>query len=268
MKIKALFFDIDGTLVPFGHTEPSEATFAALRRAKEAGIKIFIATGRPMMTCTSVEKLAQEGLIDGYITMNGAFCIVDDTPVFDRPLSKETAKKILDFSHRHTKPTVVVGRSSNSIYNINEHFGRIFYDQIRTNPKLTPVSKEEAFANEIYQLSIFISEDEEPDFVDQMGAPDDMVLARWHPDFTDICTSDKAIGMEAVCKHLGISLSETAAFGDGGNDVPMIKAAAIGVAMGQSIPYVKAAADWIAPTCEDEGVAWAIDKILESEAIS
>ena len=75
---KALFFDIDGTLVSFQtHVIPA-STIEALTLAHEKGIQIFIATGRPTLIINNLGELQSRGLIDGYITMNGGYCYVGD----------------------------------------------------------------------------------------------------------------------------------------------------------------------------------------------
>ena len=71
---KALFFDIDGTLVSFQtHVIPAP-TIEAITLALEKGIQIFIATGRPTLIINNLGELQSRGLIDGYITMNGGYC--------------------------------------------------------------------------------------------------------------------------------------------------------------------------------------------------
>lgn len=76
MNIKALFFDIDGTLVSFtSHTVPA-STVEALEEAHRRGVGIYISTGRPMAFITNLKPIAH--LIDGYITTNGAYCVVGD----------------------------------------------------------------------------------------------------------------------------------------------------------------------------------------------
>lgn len=69
---KALFFDIDGTLVSFETHAIPASTIEALTIAHEKGIKIFIATGRPKAIINNLADIQDRGLIDGYITMNGA----------------------------------------------------------------------------------------------------------------------------------------------------------------------------------------------------
>ena len=64
--------------------------------------------------------------------------------------------------------------------------------------------------------------------------------------------------METIAVHEGISLTECMAFGDGGNDIPILRRAGIGVAMGNAGANVKAAADYITDSIDAGGVANAL----------
>ncbi len=74
--------------------------------------------------------------------------------------------------------------------------------------------------------------------------------------------ANKGAALLALASHLGLDRSQVMAFGDGLNDVSMIRAAGIGVAMQNAVEEVKAAADLITGSCEDSGVAQTIEKIL------
>ena len=80
--------------------------------------------------------------------------------------------------------------------------------------------------------------------------------ARWYPAFCDITSAaaDKANGIRAIAKHLGIDISETMAFGDGGNDKSMLMAAGIGVAMGNAVDDVKAHANYVTTSVDEDGI--------------
>ena len=73
----------------------------------------------------------------------------------------------------------------------------------------------------------------------------------------------KGQALKALCQALGIDLRDTLAFGDGTNDLDMIRTAGIGVAMGNGAEEVKAAADWIAPYNDDAGVAAGIYRFMD-----
>ena len=69
-QIKAIFFDIDGTLRDFETKRIPESTKEALRKAREAGILLFIATGRHKLEIEE-ENLLEDMEFDGYVTLNG-----------------------------------------------------------------------------------------------------------------------------------------------------------------------------------------------------
>jgi Cof subfamily protein (haloacid dehalogenase superfamily) len=82
------------------------------------------------------------------------------------------------------------------------------------------------------------------------------ISSRWHPAFTDITAagSDKKHGVEMISKHFGFSREEVMCFGDGGNDISMLQYAGIGVAMDNAEDMVKAEADYITTSVDDNGV--------------
>ena len=69
--IKAVFFDIDGTLVSFKTHKLPDSTVRALDLLREKGIKVFIATGRQLQ---SINNLGTQEF-DGYVTLNGGYCL-------------------------------------------------------------------------------------------------------------------------------------------------------------------------------------------------
>ena len=84
MKYKAVFFDIDGTLVPFGMHEVPASTREAITRIREQGVKVFICTGRHIEWIDNIGDME----VDGYVTVNGAMCTLADkrTVIFTRPI--------------------------------------------------------------------------------------------------------------------------------------------------------------------------------------
>lgn len=71
--IKALFFDIDGTLVSFRTHKIPSSTVEAITMAKNMGIKVYISTGRPRQLIDNINEISH--LVDGYITVNGVYQI-------------------------------------------------------------------------------------------------------------------------------------------------------------------------------------------------
>jgi hydroxymethylpyrimidine pyrophosphatase-like HAD family hydrolase len=99
--------------------------------------------------------------------------------------------------------------------------------------------------------------------------PDSMVVIeshRRHYWYLEICSlrAGKGQGLKALANHLGVDRQQVMAIGDGLNDLDMLAEAGIGVAMGNALPEVQAAADEITGTQEEDGVAQAIEKwVLE-----
>ena len=88
---------------------------------------------------------------------------------------------------------------------------------------------------------------------------------RWFPAFTDIVAKGirKQKGIDEIIRHFGIGQEETMAFGDGGNDISMLRHAAIGVAMGQAKEDVKAAADYVTAPIDEDGISKAMKQLSE-----
>lgn len=68
----------------------------------------------------------------------------------------------------------------------------------------------------------------------------------------------KAVGIQAVCKHVGIPLSGTVAIGDSNNDVEAVACAAVGISIGGGCDDLVAVADIVAPGVSEDGLAWAL----------
>ena len=110
-----------------------------------------------------------------------------------------------------------------------------------------------AFQQRIMQLTPFFPESYEREM---MARIPNCTSGRWHPAFTDITAkgADKGAGIMALAAHLGFDPQYTIAFGDGGNDTSMIKAAGIGVAMGNALESLKAEADYTTTSVDEDGV--------------
>ena len=106
----------------------------------------------------------------------------------------------------------------------------------------------------ILQINLFVGEEKEKELMSKIFK--NCESNRWHPLFTDVNTKGggKHIGIDKIIEYYNIDISETIAFGDGGNDISMIKHAAIGVAMGNANESVKNIADYITDDVDNDGV--------------
>ena len=253
--IKALFFDVDGTLVSFNtHTIPT-STVDALKEAKKRGVKLFIATGRPIQLLNNIPEV--EHLMDGYILATGALCTYEDKVVREDLIPQAEVEALIDFCKQRSLPAVVVGREDIQLVNRNEQFEDIFRNLLNVSYNKFDVLMDEVINQGVLQITPFITEDEEDIIKPQLKS---CASARWHPAFCDINNSsaDKANGIRAIAQQLGIDISETMAFGDGGNDISMLKAAGTSVAMGNALDKVKASATYVTTSVDEDGIANAL----------
>lgn len=121
-------------------------------------------------------------------------------------------------------------------------------------------SIEEARGKDILQIMGYFTAEEEKE-TDIFGK----VLThcepmRWYPLFADIIArgNSKSTGIDKVLAYFDIDLKDTMAFGDGGNDIPMLKHVATGIAMGNAEPHVKAVADYVTTSVDEDGIANAL----------
>ena len=248
MTPQAIFFDIDGTLVSFKtHSIPASAK-TAIYRLKEKGIKVFISTGRSYREIDNLEGLE----FDGYITANGTCCIDSKGKIIEQHfLSRESLGKLALFMEKKPFPCNFNTNRGNFI---NFADARVLALSQLVNVPVPPVkSVSELIEYEVFQLCVFIDLEVEAEL---SGILTDCNFSRWHPNFMDITAKncDKATGMDCFLKHFDISCGYTMAFGDGGNDISMLKHAATGIAMGNGNDEVKAAADYVTGSVDEDGI--------------
>ena len=154
---KALFFDIDGTLVSFHTHRIPSSTIEALEAAHAKGHKIFIATGRPKAIINNLSELQKRNLIDGYITMNGAYCFVGEQVIYKNAIPQEEVKAMGDFCEKKGVPCIFVEEHHISVCQPNEMVKKIFYDFLHVGV-IPTVSFAEATDKEIIQMTPFITE--------------------------------------------------------------------------------------------------------------
>ena len=250
---KALFFDIDGTLVSFKTHLIPDSTIEALSLAKARGMRIYISTGRPVGFINNLGQITH--LIDGYITTTGALCIVGDEHFGLHSIEPRDAETVITACSKMDKSCVVVGQEHISVLNDSPELTRQFREGLNLKFDFAPLTT--TLREPLLQLSPFFTFEEEKKVMGHMSASSS---SRWHPTFTDIThrNTDKGKALLTMCQHEGIDPSETMAFGDGGNDITIIRQAAIGVAMGNASDEVKATADYVTTSVDDNGVLHAL----------
>ena len=251
MAIKAAFFDIDGTLVSFKTHQIPASTIKAIEQAKEQGVKIFISTGRPVAIINNIDAIRH--LIDGYITFNGARSFIGEEDITLMPIPETEVRAMIEDASRRDYAVLVCGRDVVALHNHKPIFDEIFVQALGVNNIDINKPVEPLLSQSVLQLTPFFSEEDEKAISPSMPH---CVSARWHPNFTDITVqgADKGNALKQMSKHLGIGLEECIVFGDGGNDMTILQTAGIGVAMGNAYEGVKAVANYVTTSVDEDGI--------------
>ena len=223
--------------------------------AEGRGVGLYISTGRPMAFITNLKPIAH--LIDGYITTNGAYCVVGDTVVSRHPMDPDDVATVLADAIDNHYPVVVDGERTIVVYNNSDLVDRIYVKGLGVDVLDYSLTLKDLGTEGILELSPFMTRAQEAALSPRLRH---VTSGRWHPEFTDFTRQgvDKALGLREMAGFLHLDISQTMAFGDGGNDIAILSAAGIGVAMGNSADDVKAAADFVTTDVDNHGIAHAL----------
>lgn len=251
--IKAVFFDVDGTLLSFETGRVPESAKRSLMRLKEKGVKIILSTGRH---ATEIKQLPLEGLsFDGYITLNGQLCLDGDFAyLFGNPLSEDAVKELLTVFHEKSLPLCLTQEKGIRINVVDDLTRQVMSDIAAEIPEIA-----EPDDAPIFQATSFYREDDECWFLHH--CPSGCRITRWCDGAVDIISEGggKVSGIQKYLEYLHIRQDEIMAFGDAENDVEMLRYAAIGIAMGNAKAEVKAIADYVTAAADDDGIEKALE---------
>ena len=249
--MKAVFLDIDGTVLSHRQGKVPESTKNAIYEMKARGMKVFAATGRHIL---EMEKLPLDGLcFDGYVTLNGQLCLDEKKSlVYDFPIGEADTKELISLFEKKEVPTMIVESDSMYINYVDESV------RLAQNAISTAVPEIGTYTGKnVYQVIVY---DEEKNVQKWMSPLRECKENIWHLEAFDIIPKQggKVAGIQKMIERLGIRREEIMAFGDGGNDVDMLRYAKIGIAMGNAGEHVKKHADYVTACVDDDGILKAL----------
>ena len=264
--VKLISLDLDGTLLdPAGQI--TQASRDAIAQARQAGVRVVLNTGRPIPEAI---RFAREAGCDDLLSCLGGAALVDweEERVLRRfDLPKPVGRKVLE---------LCLGREIELMIFAEEN---ILMDRF-SGASLRRTYPFPAFHENALEL------DDPVGYMRERGICLTKIHGDWNPgnypleelaalpgvtltaasdhDFELVPEGvDKGRALAELAGMYGLTVEECAAVGDSDNDMAMLRAARLPIAMGNASPTVKAAAKWVAGTNADDGVAGAIRYCME-----
>jgi len=261
-------FDLDGTLLD-SHKKLSNANLQALKEIQECGAVIAFASGR---LGSSMCKYCSEGLEISMLTLNGAVVYkgknLSSQLIFEAPLDARYANFLLNYAQ--DQHFVLNYYINDKLYTLKRPENRpwidLYYQQTAT--QYTFLDTFDQFLDCTPSKILIVGDSSE---IDKQEAyfknlwKDSIYICRTWDHYLEFLNplANKGTGLKILARAHGIDLSQTIAFGDAENDIPMLEAAGIGIAMSNASDKVKAAADKVSSWSNDEDAIareWSIIK--------
>ena len=268
-RYRLLVVDIDGTLLDKNGTICTEDK-EALTSVSNSGIRVSLSTGRVVQAC---RKILDQLSLDGYhIFFDGALASDPQTgeEVYVEPISRELVGLLIEYARKneldlelYSSTRYFIERETwasdirHKFFNLQPiivNFAQIWSQERIIKGALTAYSPEEKARTEVIYRQLR----------DSLSFSWTKTPAYPGVDFINVLAPEVSKGkaLEALVSHLGISLAEVIAIGDGSNDVPLLSKAGLAVAMNNATDELKAVADYVTLDVDHNGVAKAVNKFL------
>lgn len=245
--VKIIFFDIDGTLVNPQTGRISDKTILALNQLQERGIKICISTGRAPSEVPDFGPLH----FDAFCTYNGSLCYTDNAVLHSSPIAPEDVQRVIQNAAEIGRPVSVAVRNrlaANGWDPDLADYYRLADLELTIAPDFDVASRED-----VYQILIGCRPDEHAALIN--GVHGVKIAISWDRAVDVIpATSGKGAAIAKVLAYFGLDASQAMAFGDSQNDLDMLEAVGVGVAMGNATEQLKAVADDVCGGVAEDGI--------------
>ena len=257
------FFDVDGTLLPFGKGLP-ESALEAILDAKSRGHRIFVSTGR---SPSEMDKALSPIPFDGGVYSAGCLVIAEGKILEERSYSRKQVEEVLTYLKEMGQLAMV--QTSNGTYMPSRAYDFFKESLIKSNgisikiPGLIVSDSipEDLDVKKILVLSPSGRVDEvRRDLGDRYNIVGNTVGLK-QSDMAEICLKgvDKGSGIKTILSYYGDERISSVGVGDGANDIEMIEYAGLGIAMGNADERLKEKADWITDDVNQDGLKKAIE---------
>lgn len=247
MKYKAIFLDVDGTLVVNSKDAiPTERVTTAINSVSSK-LHVSLATGRPLFIAEPIIR---------HLQLSGPCIVNDGTQIFD-PITNRIIDEIVMNPADVAQTYGVLKRHNVKIF-VNDGIDEFAYDgSDRTQKKTLGL-----FVPELTRVTADVIIEE----LHTMSGIKALKGVDWtkEREYVVVCDQQatKLAGIQKIARMFGIQTHEIIGVGDGYNDFPLLMACGLKIAMGNAVPELKAIADFIAPSVEEDGVATVIEKFI------
>lgn len=257
MTYQALFLDIDGTILKPDHTY-TDLTKKAIEKAKENGLGVFLATGRPLH---EIQELAKELSIDSLIGYNGAYAIHQNEVILDETIEKNTVEQLLAIAQKHGHEMTLYTNGRNYFTDLNDSDVQRFIEIFQMNRNET---YREAASEKVLGMTVMKLEPEQPHLYEiKPNIRLSQVNIEGAQHAYDILRTyvNKGEAIKKVLAHLQIPHEQAIAFGDGMNDKEMFETVGVSFAMENAHPDLFQYATYKTTSVSDSGVYEGLRKL-------
>ncbi|MEH7237737.1 Cof-type HAD-IIB family hydrolase [Bacillus sp. JJ1562] len=253
MKYKIVFFDVDGTITNHEDGSISESTKEAIKALIGKGLKVVVATGRPLSMCNEIKALG----IDTFITANGAYVKQNKKIIHKVPMDKRIVQEMVEFAYAENNGLSFYTEdySMNGVKNDN------ILKALRETLSLEeyPTINQQVYNSEIFLMCLFANDEMVEKYIKRFPH---LTFKRWHPYILNVLEKDisKSLAINKVLEYFNIDKSEALAFGDGENDIDMLELVGLGIAMGNGNKKLKMVADFVTKKSSEDGIYFALKK--------
>lgn len=256
-QIKALFFDIDGTLASPREHVINPVDVESFRIMHDKRLKLFIATGRDLFIPEEARILEPVlPWLTGFVDVNGQHCaLADGTEISLHPIHNDDFLPLRAACEAHHLSMLYRVGNVNHLTELTFRVERYWAHMGLPIPEIRPMDPD---IIDIPKLCIHASPEDESRWL--TPHLNHTWTARITEDLIDLIPNGigKSSGLRDICAYFGISPEETMAFGDGQNDLDLMEAAGIAVAMENGAENVKALADYVTAPPEQAGITQAL----------
>lgn len=267
MEYKLIAMDLDGTLNN-DQKVITERTKAVLMAAQQKGIRLALASARPSPGLFKERDILRLQDYRGILMSYNGGRIVDaatGTVLFETSMDLQETKDVLRKLER--LPVTPILDDGVQFYVTDAKGFKVEYECKNNNMICSEVGNLAHFLT-FAPIKILISVQPEALKVVQRQIrdflPESLTVVQTAPFYLEVIPRviNKGQGIRDICNVLGISTEAVIAFGDAENDIPMLTAAGVGVAMGNAGEAVKQAADLVTASNNEDGIAAALEKLI------